>query len=339
MQFAHPNYLYGLWFLLPLALFLSWRIKRRKKMLEHIGDAQTLATIMPYYNPKAVRRSNILWFAAIGLLVFSLARPQWGFQLEELKTRGLDIMVVLDTSKSMLATDIQPKAQISRLQLAKYGLADLSKQLKGDRIGIVAFSGKSFMQCPLTSDYNAFRMNLDAIYAGIIQHGGTDIVDALKTTIAGFEKAEGHDQVIVLISDGEDHQSGPGPVLKELKAKGIKVFCLGVGTLEGELIPIVAEDGSTQFLKDAKGNVVKTSLNERFLEQLAVETGGRYIRSLPGDFGVDRIYEHGIANLQREEQNSRVIKSYNERFAYFLAAAFFILGIESLVSKRKISKQ
>ena len=194
------------------------------------------------------------------------------------------------------------------------------------------------MQCPLTSDYNAFRMNLDAIYAGIIQHGGTDIIDALNTTLTGFDKAEGHDQVIILISDGEDHQSGPEGIINDLKAEGVKVFCLGVGTLEGELIPIVDDKGYTQFLKDANGNVVKTSLNEQFLEQRAVQTGGRYVRSLPGDFGIDRVYEQGIAKLQREEQKSRVIKSYNERFTYFLAVAFIILGIESMVSKRRIPK-
>ncbi|MFT5122847.1 MAG: Ca-activated chloride channel family protein [Kiritimatiellia bacterium] len=334
MHFANPDLLHLLWLLIPLALYLFWRTRRRAALLKRIGDPAMLRTIMPLYQPKAEGRRNVIWLLATGLILFALSRPQWGYHLEELKSRGLDIMVALDTSNSMLATDIQPKANISRLQLAKYGLADLSKQLHGDRIGIVAFAGRAFKQCPLTTDYNIFRMSLDDIYAGIIPHPGTAIADALRTAHESFDTAKGYDRVIILISDGEDHDASPEKVIDELKSKNIKVFCLGVGTLDGELIPITDDNGNTQFLKGSNGQVVKTSLNESYLERVAVATGGRYVRSLPGDFGIDRIYEQGILNLKRDEQSSRVIKSYNERFVYFLAGAFILLVFESMMNKR-----
>jgi Ca-activated chloride channel family protein len=267
---------------------------------------------------------------AIALGMLALARPQWGFHWEEVKRRGLDIIVVLDTSKSMLAEDIKP----NRLQQAKWGIRDLVYKLKGDRIGLVTFAGSSFLQCPLTIDYAAFLMTLDDVYPGIIPRGGTDIGNAIFKAIDSFEYDTQADRAIILVSDGEDHERVNGKLLETLKSRNIKVYAVGVGTQEGDLIPQVDRNGHPGFLKDQQQQVVKTALRESELSELALGTGGVYVRSAPGDFGLERIYDQGIDQLQRDEQESRMVKAYEDRFMWFLAAALAVLVIEALVSER-----
>ncbi|MEA2069400.1 MAG: VWA domain-containing protein, partial [Verrucomicrobiota bacterium] len=205
---------------------------------------------------------------------------------------------------------------------------DLVKELRGDRIGMVAFAGDAFLQCPATIDYAAFLMMLDDVYAGIVPVGGTDLFQALETSIESFEKSEETqaDKVIILISDGEGTTGDPLALLPKLKAEDIRVFAIGVGTKEGELIQ--TSDG---FVKDQSGNVVKSSLNEGMLEHIAFETGGFYVRSAPGDFGLERVYQQGIAELQREERDARMSKSWTERFQWLLGAALVLLVVEATV--------
>lgn len=314
--------------LLPLLFVTGLLLKYRIKLLTRIADENLWPTLLPGFSTSRLRLKNLLRILAIALAIAALARPQWGFKWEEVKQRGLSIIVTLDTSKSMLAQDIKP----NRLQQAKWGIRDLVKELRGDRIGLVAFAGNAFLQCPATIDYAAFLMMLDDVYAGIVPLGGTDLFQALETSIESFEKMKesASDNVIILISDGEGHTGDPRALLPRLKEEGIRVFAIGVGTREGDMI-----ETSDGLVKDSDGNVIKSRLNEDILEQIAFETGGFYVRSAPGDFGLERIYQQGIAELQREERDARMSKSWTERFPWFLAAALLLLVFEAVIRPTK----
>ena len=318
--------------LLPLVAITGLMLRRRERSLHKIAEEKLWPVMMPGHSAKRKGLKNLIRMVAIGLAITALARPQWGFQWEEVRQRGLSIIVALDTSRSMLAQDVKP----NRLQQAKWGVRDLVKELRGDRIGLVAFAGDAFLQCPATIDYAAFIMMLDDVYAGIVPLGGTDIFQALETSIEGLEKSEDGqaDKVIILISDGEDHTGDPLSLLPRLKEQEIRVFAIGVGTKQGELIQT-----SEGFVKDTAGHVVKSSLDEELLEKLAFETGGFYVRSAPGDFGLERIYQEGIAELQREERESRMSKTWIERFQWSLAAALLLLLLEAAVRPVRFNRE
>ncbi len=322
MRWHNPDLLLWLAALLPLLATTGWMIRRRARRLSQMADERVWTTLLPGYSPRRQRLHNLLRILALALAIAALARPQWGFKWEAVKQRGLGIIVALDTSKSMLAQDIKP----NRLQQAKWGVRDLVKELTGDRIGIVAFSGDAYLQCPATIDYAAFLMMLDDIYAGIVPLGGTDLEQALETALDSFEKAgeTQSDKVVILISDGEGTTGDPLSLLPRLKQQKIRVFSIGVGTREGELIQT-----SGGFVKDKAGNVVKSTLHEDALERIALETGGFYVRSAPGDFGLERVYRQGIAELQREERESRMSKTWTERYQWFVGAALLLLALEA----------
>ncbi|MEI7851022.1 MAG: VWA domain-containing protein [Kiritimatiellales bacterium] len=321
MRFGAPEFIKWLLLIIPLIVLFIWMHRQRAVRLARLISSNVWETVIPGHSRKSGRRRIVLRLLALLCIGLALTRPQWGSHWEEVKQRGLDIIVVLDTSKSMLAEDIKP----NRLKQAQWAVRDFVKQLKGDRIGLIAFAGSSFLQCPVTIDYAAFTMMLDDIYAGIIPRGGTAIEQALKTAADSFDTKSEADRVIILITDGEDHEGDPMRMAEQLRKDKIKLFCIGVGTLEGELVP------STEgYVKNPQGQVVKSSLNEGLLEKLASETGGFYVRSAPGDFGLDRIYKLGISGLQRNEQETRLAKVYEERFGWFAAAALLFLLTEGL---------
>lgn len=310
--------------ILPLSIWLLYALRRREKTLKQAIHPSLWSTLIPAYSSKRIRSRHAFRLLAITLLLLAMARPQWGYEWESVRQRGLHILVALDTSKSMLAQDLKP----TRLQQAKWGIRDLINELNGDRIGLIAFSGDAFLQCPATSDYAAFRMMLDDLYAGIVPIGGTDLYQALDCAIKSFENTDTGqaDRVVILISDGESHTGDPTDLVDALNAANIRVFSIGVGTQEGELIQT-----SEGFVKDAEGRVVKSRLEEKELESIARKTGGFYVRSAPGDFGLERIYHEGIAHLQKEEQDERMSRIWTERFPLFLGAALLLLLLEALL--------
>ena len=318
---------------LPLAIPLAWALfallRRRRAALAQLVDPALLGVLAPAWNPARAKSRLVLRVLALALLVLALARPQWGFRWEEVRRKGLDLVVALDTSRSMMASDIKP----TRLQQAKWGIRDLLRNLRGDRVGLVPFAGSSILQCPLTIDYAAFAMTLDDVYSGIIPKGGTAIEQALRTAVAAFPKDGTADRVILLITDGEDHEGDPLALLPELKEKGIRVYTIGIGTLEGEMVP--ADDGQGGYFKDRQGQIVKTALKEDVLQKLALGTGGTYVRSAPGDTGLERVFNESIANPKRSEQENRTAKIYEERFVWPIAAALLLLAWEALLSDRR----
>ena len=336
MTWGHPELLYGLPLAIPLAAIFFALLRRRRRALSQLVHPSMLPVLAPGWMPGRARARLWLRLGALLLLLLALARPRWGFYWEETRRRGLDIMIVLDTSRSMMASDIKP----SRLQQAKWGVHDLLRHLRSDRVGLVPFAGSSILQCPLTVDYAALTMSLDDIYCGIIPRGGTAIEQALRTAVAAFFPANdvapppdrAVDRVILLITDGEDHEGHPLSLLPLLKEKNIRVYSIGIGTLEGELLP--GEEGQGYF-KDRKGQIVKSSLREDVLRDLALATGGTYARSAPGDTGLERVFRESIEGLRRSEQESRTVKIYEERFAWFLAAALLLLAWEALLTDRR----
>lgn len=324
IRWAAPERLWALALLPPAALWIWALMRRRERRLALLADPALWEALLPARRPRRAAGRAALFLAAIALLIAALARPQWGFRWEDVRRKGLDLLIVLDTSNSMRAPDPRP----SRLQHAQWGVRDLVRRLRGDRVGLVAFAGGAFLQCPLTSDYAAFLLTLDDLYPGIIPRGGTAIARALRTAAENFDPRATSDRVIVLITDGEDHEEDPTTLIPLLKQRGIRIYAVGVGSPEGELIP--TESGG--FLRDREGNVVKTRLNEAPLQRLALETGGAYVRAAPGDFGLDRIYDDYITRLRREAQESRMMRLHEERHTLFIAAALLLLAIETAMA-------
>jgi Ca-activated chloride channel homolog len=326
MQWAQPQMLHGLWLLPPLALLLAGLLRRRERQLARLLDPEVLARSLPPERRRRQRVRLLLWLAAWTLGVLALARPQWGEQWEPVRHEGLDIMVVLDTSHSMRAEDIRP----NRLGRAQLGLRDLVGQLRGDRIGLIPFAGAQYLYCPLTADYAAFLMMLDDVHPGIVPRGGTAIEQALRGAIEALDQGGEADRVILLVTDGEDHEGHPLGLIDTLRHRGIRLFAVGVGSPEGELIPISDERGGTDFLRDREGQIVRTRLEESVLERLAVATGGMYVRATPRDFGLDTIYQEGIAPLQRALLETEEVLSYKDRYGWLLAVALCLWLLETV---------
>lgn len=331
MHWAAKDILYWLIALLPLAVILRLMLRWRERRLQMLADQAALDRLLPERQQTIHRRRLFCTLAATALIGIALARPQWGASHREVRHEGLEIIVVLDTSNSMRAEDFRP----NRLQAAKWGIRDLVEHLDRDRIGLVAFAGDSFLISPLTIDYGAFMMALDDVHPGIIARGGTEIDQALRLAMDSFDHEAESDKVIILVSDGEDHGAPASRLIPKMRDLDITLFAIGVGSPDGGLIPISDRDGSVNFLRDRQGNVVRTRLDERTLQELALGTGGIYVRASAGDFGFERIIDQGIDRLKRDQLESRLIVQYEERFAVFIGAALLMLIVESLLGVAK----
>jgi Ca-activated chloride channel homolog len=237
--------------------------------------------------------------------------------------------VAIDTSRSMLATDVEP----NRLERAKLAVLDLTRLLRGDRIGLVAFAGGAFLECPLTLDAAAFRESLHATEVGIIPRGGTAIGRAIDAALEGFESREGRHEALILISDGEDHAGNVDAAVKRAAAAGVKIYTVGIGTPDGELIPLGGRDGGG-YVKDAEGRAVKSRLNEKTLTEIARETGGAYVRGTGSALGLDEIFREHLAGMEKRELESTIERRSESRFQIPLALALLALLIESWVGER-----
>jgi Ca-activated chloride channel family protein len=274
-------------------------------------------------------RLGLLVLAVVCLLL-ALARPQWGFDWEPTKQRGLDIIVAIDTSKSMLAEDIAP----NRLARAKLAALDLARLARSDRLGVVAFAGTAFLQCPLTIDDTAFRQSVEALNVNLLPQGGTAIAEAIDTALKAFKEGESY-KALVLLTDGEDHDSGALEAAKRAAQAGLQIFTVGVGTADGELLRIKDTTGKSEFLHDEQGNAVKSQLNEPLLRELAQATDyGIYLR-LHGADAMETLYQQGLSKLPKSEHQEKLVRRYHERYHWPLALAILSLLVEMLFPERK----
>jgi len=322
-----------LWLLLlvPLAaLLLRSAFRRRRAALERFAEARLLAAVAPDRDERRLRWRAVMVLVALTMIIVALAGPRWGFHWEEIHREGIDVLIALDTSRSMLTQDVKP----DRLERAKLAILDLTKELQGDRVGLIAFAGSAFVQCPLTLDYAAFAESLRAVKVGIIPKGGTALAEAITTGVDAFEGRQGKYAALVLMTDGEDHEGGIDDATKKATEAGIKVYTVGIGTPGGELIQ-VEENGQKTYLKDRKGQVVKSRLDDETLRNIATATGGAYLYAEGPDLGLDKLYEDYISKMEKRELKTAMEKRFEERYQWPLAIALILLALEPLVGEKR----
>jgi len=312
-------------------LFFWFSINSRKNKLEKIIRKDFVKELVPGISFGKLWAKAVMVTIAVFFAVTALLRPQWGYQWEEVTRKGLDILIAIDTSKSMLAEDVKP----NRLERSKLAIKDLVKKLNGgDRIGLIAFAGTAFLQCPLTVDYNGFILSLNDVDTQTIPRGGTSISSAIQEATRSYEGGLKKNKILIIITDGEDHEGDPVKMAEFAKSQGITIFTIGVGTKEGELIPNL-DDGAKGFLKDRKGDVVRTSLDEATLQKIALMSGGAYVRSSISDFGLDYIYREKLSRFEKREVESKMKKRFMDRFQVPLALALFFFVIDALITDRR----
>jgi Ca-activated chloride channel family protein len=289
-----------------------------------------MAGLLAGISPARRKLRHALLIAAVALLIVAAARPQWGYTLEETSVKGLDIIVAIDTSKSMLAEDITP----NRLARAKLAALDLLQLAKTDRLGLVAFAGGAFLQCPLTIDDLVFRQSLDVLDVNIIPQGGTALAEAINVARTAFKEGENH-QVLVIFSDGEDNDEGAVAAAQEAAKAGMKIFTVGVGTPDGEILRIKDAKGRTDYIRDPEGNAVKSRLNENLLREVASQTEGGFYLPLRGARAMNELYEKGLAPLPKSDGQEKTLKRFHEQYRWPLAAAVLLLFIEIFLPERR----
>ena len=330
MRFGNLNYLFLLWIIPLLIAFYVYAFRSRDRLTAVFCGKQVLPALLP---DRQKGRRGIKAFLILGGIVLgicALTRPQWGFHWEDIKRVGVDLMVAIDVSESMLAEDVKP----SRLERAKREVYDLIHMMEGDRIGLIAFAGTSFVQCPLTLDYGACKMFLDYIEPDLIPVPGTALADAIRNAIKSFNTQERKSKVLILITDGEDHEGAPLEAAREAKQAGIKIFTIGVGQDGGAPIPL--RDGSGGFKKDRRGDMIISHLDEATLQKIALETEGSYVRSVTGDMDLDKIYKVDIKqHIEGKELSSTRQRRWEQRFQWFVCAALLLIAGEFFISERK----
>ena len=325
LMFANYEYLYLL-FLVPVFI-LGYGVLRllRARKVKAFGDPALVEVLMPSWSRSKGWVKVALFSLAFAFFAIGLARPRTGAKLAERNTKGAEIIVALDVSNSMLAQDYSP----NRLERAKLSIARLTERLQDDRIGLVIFAGTSFVQLPVTTDYVSAKMFLGNIDTGSIPVQGTAIGDAIRLSIKSFSAQSEKSRVIVVISDGENHEDDAVGAAKQAAELGIKVYTIGVGSAEGQPIPM---DG--ELLKDKEGNIVVTKLNEQMLRDIARAGGGAYIHAGGEEFGLNPIIQD-IRRMEDEEFGSVVFEEYDEQYMYFFGIALLLFVIEMILGERK----
>ena len=321
-----------LWLLLLVPLIpalYAVALAFRKRRIRRFGDPKMVAHLMPHYSRAKGWVRIILFTLAFFFFVIGLSRPQIGAKLSERQTKGAEIMICLDVSNSMLAQDYTP----CRLERAKLAISSLVDKLHDDRIGLIIFAGSSFVQLPVTTDYVSAKMFLSSIDAGSVPVQGTAIGDAIHTAMKSFSAQSEKSRVIILISDGENHEDDAVAAAKEAAQAGIRIYTVGVGSAAGQPIPV---DG--ELLRDKDGNIVVTHLDEKTLRQIADAGGGAYIQAGNEEFGLNPII-NDIRAMEGELFSSVVFEEYDEQYMYFFAIALILLVIEMLVGERKNARK
>jgi Ca-activated chloride channel family protein len=338
MQFAEPRYFICF---APLALFgllMYILVKRHQAAIARLGAPELVEKLSASVNWKGRRWQARLWYVGLIFLIIALARPQWGSQVEYIERRGVEIMVGLDVSASMLAEDLKP----NRLERAKLEISELMDQLGGNELGLVLFSGAAFVQFPLTSDFTTARIFLDAAYPGIISRPGTDIAEAIRIAMTGFNQDRATQKVIILLTDGENHRTDVLGAAQEAADQGIIIYTIGFGSPDGEPIPEYDSlGGLIGYKKDRNGETVLTHLDEVTLQQIASMSGGNYFRASADGREVGFLAGE-IGELQTSELESRFETRGIDRFQWFLFITIVALTVIELIPDRiqlKLNKE
>ncbi len=325
----HDSYFFSLlWIIVGLVFFYVYSFKKKSKIIEKFVSPKLKEYLLSNFSPRRPKLKAFIIVLSTALIVIALTRPQWGYHWEEIKRTGVDIMIAVDVSKSMLAKDIDP----SRLERAKRKIKDFLKIVKGDRIGLIAFAGVSFLECPLTLDYGTIELFVDELSPDLIPVPGTAISSAINEAVKVLDRSAQKSRALILITDGEDHIGNPIEVAKKASEKSVKIYTIGIGNDEGAPIP---EPEGGGFKKDRSGNLVLSKIDETTLQKIALETGGSYVKSVSGDIDLEKIYENIHKTLEEKELKSGRQKRYEERFQYILLLAFILLCVEMMIPERK----
>jgi Ca-activated chloride channel family protein len=335
IQFELPALLWVALIAVPcLAVFFVWAWRRKQAAMALFIPARLFDTLLVGYSARREKVRYALLGLAVVFGLLALAQPRWGYTWEEVKQRGLDVVVAVDTSRSMLAPDVPP----TRIERARLACIDLMRVAKTDRLGLVAFAGSAFLQCPLTFDDEAFRLSLSAVDTGIIPQGGSSLAEAIRTATEAFKKDEDNHKVLILLTDGEDHEEGAIEAAKEAAKAGLKIFTIGVGTPNGELLSFKDERGRQEYVRDESGNIVRSKLNEALLREIATVGNGFYL-PLIGAKTMETLYEQGLASLPKTESSAKFVQRFQERFQWPLAIVILLLAIEWLLQGMPAPKQ
>ncbi|MFA5139771.1 MAG: VWA domain-containing protein [Elusimicrobiota bacterium] len=332
--FRHPLYL--LWAVLAAAGTLGlglWAERRRRAFAALFASAELLPRLFPTEALESRRRKLLLRVGCVGMLLVALAAPQWGIELVTTRAKGTQVVIAVDTSLSMLAEDLPP----DRMQKAKSLLSAIIDGLKGERVGLLAFAGEAYIQCPLTTDIEAAKSLLRRMRAGMVPQPGTAIGKAIRLGTRLLRKYPGH-KALVLLTDGEDHQSQPESAAQEAAQEGVSLFIIGIGTLEGAPIPVLDDNGKTVgYKKDTKGSTVVSRLGENGLIALASASGGAYFRASPDESEVSALLRR-IMEMDKSDMTSGSANRYKNRFRAPLCLALLLLLVEMLLGETRAAR-
>jgi len=331
MTFAKPEMLWLLMVTAPLLTwFLVWAWRKRQHLIGQFVQSRLLAQLTVGVSRWRLKARLVLLGVAAVLILLALARPQLGFAWEEVRQRGLDIFVAVDTSRSMLAGDVSP----SRLARAKLAALDLMKLARSDRLALIGFAGNAFLQCPLTLDDNAFQQSVNLLDVGLLPQGGTAIGEAIQVALAALKESGDNHKVMVLFTDGEDHDAGAVDAALKAGEAGLRIFTVGVGTATGDRLRLVDEQGRTTYVMDEQGKPVVSKLNQDLLREIAAKTGGDYLPLMGAD-PMQTLYEARLAPLPKSDLTARLLRQYHERYQWPLALAILLLTAELFLPQRR----
>lgn len=329
-RFEHSQYLWVLCLvpvmLIALIMLSAWK----KKALKSLGDSNLFYSIIPDYSSGKTITKNILLILAYIFLVLGIANPQIGSKLQEVKRKGVDVMVALDLSNSMLAEDIKP----NRITAAKLALSKFIDELKNDRIGLVVFGGQAYTQLPITTDFAAAKLFLSTITTKMIPTQGTAIGLAIEQSMSAFDFENSTSKVIVVITDGENHEDDAIDVAKAAQEKGVIIHTIGLGSIQGSPIPLYKNGRQTGFMKDNQGNSVVTKLNIDMLKEIAGAGSGLFVQAHSGNVGLNYILDE-IDSMEKSEFGTKVYTDYEDRFQYFIGISMLLLVFEVLLHDKK----
>jgi Ca-activated chloride channel homolog len=328
-RFANPEYMYLLLLLPVLILLFVINEFRKKKALKRLGEGNLVSRLIPEMSGFRPVFKFILQLVAITAGILMLARPQFGSKIADIKKQGVEVIIALDVSNSMLAEDIQP----DRLTRAKQAISRLVDNLDNDKIGLIVFAGDAYIQIPVTTDYISAKMFLSAISPDMVPKQGTAIGSAINLAMRSFSPGEGKSKALIIITDGENHEDDPVKAAEEAAKEGIIIHTLGIGSTQGVPIPVM-KNGKKDYLKDEDGNTVISKLDEEILKKIALSTNGNYVRASNSNIGLDEIFSD-IKKMKKSDLESTMYTEYNDQFQIFAAFALFLLLGDFIIMERK----
>ena len=329
-RFEHKEYLMLLLIIPVMAAIFLFQFFKRKRDLRKIGDPQLISTLMPEYSQFRRGLKAVLLLIVLALIIIAISGPQFGSKLTKVKHEGIEIIVALDVSNSMMAEDIRP----NRLERAKQELTKLMDKLRNDRFGLIVFAGDAYTQIPITNDYLSAKMFLAGINTNMVSRQGTDIESAIELGIKSFSSTSKASKAIIIISDGENHEGDVQAACKKAVENGIKIFTIGMGLPQGARIPVKEDSYNQDFRRDKDGNFVITQLNEQMLSDIASAGGGNYYRANSPGMGLNSMLAQ-LRKLDKTEMESRIYSDFEEQFPVFVWFALGILLLDFILLSRK----